>query len=115
MQFVKQLPTYILHKHLEGQPSYPFYLPLEDDDMSDQNLKKYQQQAEQALADLENTLHGILRQERLICCYAEHVNPDDPEIMAKLRDGIDKIKAFNEEHKEAREAYELECAARQCE
>ena len=81
--------------------------------MSDQT--NYKQEAEQALEELEKTLQGILRQERLICHYAKYVNPDEPETMAELQAGIEKIKAFNEEHKEARKAYELEDAARNCE
>lgn len=81
--------------------------------MSDQT--KYEQEAEQALEELENTLNGILLQERLICHYAKYVNPDNLEKMAELQAGIEKIKTFNEEHKEARKAYELQNAARNCE
>lgn len=67
------------------------------------------QEAQQTLENLEKTLSGILIDERRVCKYTQGIHHYSERNKETLRESIDKINAFIEENKKAKEVYESYC------
>lgn len=67
------------------------------------------QEAQQALENLEKTLNGILMNERRVCKYTQGFDVCNDKNKQTLRESIDRINAFVEENRKAKEEYESYC------